>query len=116
LDVVRWKMISDDRFGSKLFVSHNHVTTAGKRSVCIPTISAFIAHLSNGWHRRRKAGRLSNLLFGLQVDVKVQNMTALHAASHQGHQTVVAILLKAGAKVDITDKDGDTAIHFAANG
>jgi ankyrin repeat protein len=55
-------------------------------------------------------------LFGQQVDVKVQNITALHAASHQGHQTVVAILLKAGAKVDITDKDGDTAIHFAANG
>ena len=51
-----------------------------------------------------------------KVNIKVRGITALHAAAHQGHQQTVTVLLSAGAKIELTDDDGDTAIHFAANG
>jgi E3 ubiquitin-protein ligase mind-bomb len=51
-----------------------------------------------------------------QADIKVQNRTALQVAAHQGHQQIVALLLAAGAKSEITDDDGDTAYHYAAYG
>lgn len=44
------------------------------------------------------------------------NLTALHAACHQGHRQIVAILLNAGAKIDVTNNTGNTALHFAAQG
>ncbi|EHK96585.1 putative Ankyrin repeat domain-containing protein 50 [Glarea lozoyensis 74030] len=40
--------------------------------------------------------------------------TALHAASERGHENVVKLLLKTGAKVNATDIDGGTALHRAS--
>jgi uncharacterized protein len=41
--------------------------------------------------------------------------TALHYAAMNGNLTIIAILIKAGAKLDIRDKLGDTALHLAAD-
>lgn len=48
--------------------------------------------------------------------MKQENRTALQVAAHQGHLQVVQVLLNAGAKMEIQDGDGDTAIHYAAFG
>jgi len=50
------------------------------------------------------------------VDTKVQERTALHVASHEGHQKIVLMLLQAGAKPENKDDDGDTAYHYAIYG
>jgi len=50
------------------------------------------------------------------VNIKAQNITALHVASHEGHQDVVTVLLDAGADAKIQDEDGDSAYHYAAFG
>ncbi|XP_076652455.1 E3 ubiquitin-protein ligase mind bomb 1 isoform X5 [Halictus rubicundus] len=42
--------------------------------------------------------------------------TALQAASQNGHSEVIKILLRYKADVEIEDKDGDRAVHYAAFG
>ncbi|XP_033321532.1 E3 ubiquitin-protein ligase mind bomb 1 [Megalopta genalis] len=42
--------------------------------------------------------------------------TALQAASQNGHSEVIKILLRYKADVEIEDKDGDRAVHYAAIG
>lgn len=51
-----------------------------------------------------------------QADYKEGEMTALQVASHQGHKQIVVLLISKGAKVDMTDNNGDNAIHFATIG
>ena len=41
------------------------------------------------------------------------NLPALHRASEQGHAHMVALLLKHGARVDMVDDNGDTALLCA---
>ena len=41
--------------------------------------------------------------------------TPLMLASRDGHVNVVTFLIKHGADVDLQDKDGDTALHYAAS-
>ena len=43
------------------------------------------------------------------------NETPLMLASRDGHVNVVTFLIKHGADVDLQDKDGDTALHYAAS-
>ena len=60
---------------------------------------------------------LSHLsLFPSQVNAKVDGKTALHRASVQGHLEVVQALLEAGAEIDVTDKGGNTPLHYSAEG
>ena len=59
---------------------------------------------------------LYNELCSQQVNTKAEDITALHAASVQGHQQVVAELLNAGAKSDIVDNEGLTPIFYAVSG
>ena len=40
--------------------------------------------------------------------------TALHLASYFGHTRTVEALLRAGAKIDVQNDSGDTALHKAA--
>ena len=40
--------------------------------------------------------------------------TPLHWAAKSGHEKVVEVLLKAGAKIEAKDKDGMTPLHLAA--
>ena len=42
------------------------------------------------------------------------NETPLMLASRDGHVNVVTFLIEHGADVDLQDKDGDTALHYAA--
>jgi len=51
-----------------------------------------------------------------QVNIKVENRTALQVAAHQGHQDVVVLLLNAEADATMKDDDGDNAYHYAAYG
>ena len=44
-----------------------------------------------------------------------QTRTGLHVAAINGNLQITAILIKAGAKVDITDKLGNTPLHYAAD-
>jgi ankyrin repeat protein len=44
-----------------------------------------------------------------------QSRTALHYAAMNGNLTIVAILIKAGAKLDAKDKLGNTPLHGAAD-
>jgi E3 ubiquitin-protein ligase mind-bomb len=47
-------------------------------------------------------------------DVQNNDMeTALHLAVERQHQQIVKLLVRSGAKVNIADKDGDTALHEA---
>ena len=51
-----------------------------------------------------------------QVNIKVENRTALQVAAHEGHQRTVMLLLDAGADAKIQDEDGDDAYHYATIG
>ena len=42
-------------------------------------------------------------------------ITPLHYISHLGHSDLLEILIKAGAKVDATDKNDNTPLHVAGN-
>jgi len=55
-------------------------------------------------------------MFDWQVNIKIQNRTALQVAAHEGHQNIVVLLLNAGADANIQDDDGDSAYHYAAIG
>jgi ankyrin repeat protein len=44
-----------------------------------------------------------------------QSRTALHYAAMNGNLTIVAILIKASAKLDVKDKLGNTPLHLAAD-
>lgn len=50
------------------------------------------------------------------INSRSSGKTALQVASHQGHFTVVKLLLQHGAQVNASDKDGDTCLHYAAFG
>ena len=51
-----------------------------------------------------------------QVDQKSSGKTALQVACHQGHLEIVQLLLGAGAKLELQDEDGDSALHYSAFG
>jgi ankyrin repeat protein len=44
-----------------------------------------------------------------------ESRTALHYAASNGNTALIAILIKAGAKLDVADPLGDTPLHLAAN-
>ena len=48
--------------------------------------------------------------------MKSSGKSALQVAAHQGHDTIVKILLNAGANLELQDEDGDTALHYSAFG
>ncbi|XP_030843124.1 E3 ubiquitin-protein ligase MIB2 [Strongylocentrotus purpuratus] len=49
------------------------------------------------------------------VNVVVQDNTPLHLAAYQDHFQVVELLIKNGAKLDVKDDDGDTALANAVH-
>lgn len=51
-----------------------------------------------------------------QVDTKNQGRTALQVAAYLGQVELVRLLLQARASVDLTDDEGNTALHYAALG
>lgn len=59
-----------------------------------------------------------NQLIAAKVDVNQtgpSRITAVHIASEQGHQEILAALIKAGAKADEHDAHGMRPMHLAAN-
>lgn len=42
--------------------------------------------------------------------------TSLQVASHQGHVSVVKLLIEKGAEISTRDNDGDTALHYSVYG
>lgn len=50
------------------------------------------------------------------VDMRSSGKTALQVAAHQGHESVVKLLLQRGASVNANDNDGDTCLHYATFG
>lgn len=51
---------------------------------------------------------------GIQLDaIDIDGQTALMAAAEKGHAEIAEMLLKAGAKVSITNKRGETATSLA---
>ncbi|CAB4055484.1 MIB [Lepeophtheirus salmonis] len=46
-----------------------------------------------------------------EVDLKVDGNTALHAATHQGHQEIIETLLASGANIATTDDNGSSVIN-----
>lgn len=54
--------------------------------------------------------------FCIQVNIKVQGRTALQLACHQGHTEIVTALVDSGADLEMTDPDGDSALHFSCFG
>lgn len=51
-----------------------------------------------------------------QVDVKLHGKTSLLVAAHQGHLELVQYLISKSARLDVTDDDGDTVLHYAVFG
>lgn len=50
------------------------------------------------------------------MNCRHRGLTPLHLASHEGHQSVVKILLQAGANREDTDKTGNTPLLAALMG
>jgi hypothetical protein len=48
-----------------------------------------------------------------KVPVPSQHHTPLHIAAEQGDQAVMCLLLGAGARLDVRDSAGSTALHLA---
>ena len=46
---------------------------------------------------------------------KSDGSTALHYASFRGSEAMITLLVQAGAKVTLPDKDGRTPLHWATN-
>lgn len=51
---------------------------------------------------------------GINVSCDREKWTALHYASYSGHETIVEILMFAGADISCTDAHEDTPLHLAA--
>ncbi|KAH8357866.1 hypothetical protein KR200_011626 [Drosophila serrata] len=51
-----------------------------------------------------------------QVDVMSGGKACIQVASHQGYVELVAYLISKGANVNAVDKEGDSALHYAAFG
>ena len=49
------------------------------------------------------------------INIKIEKGTALHAAARLGHVECVALLLEAGARKDVVDFQGKTALEVAAS-
>eukprot|EP00057_Strongylocentrotus_purpuratus_P003817 XP_003727426.1 PREDICTED: ankyrin repeat domain-containing protein 7-like [Strongylocentrotus purpuratus] len=47
------------------------------------------------------------------VNVDVKENTPLHLAAYQGHLQIVELLIKNGAKLNVRDDEGDTALANA---
>ncbi|XP_072035840.1 E3 ubiquitin-protein ligase MIB2-like [Amphiura filiformis] len=68
-----------------------------------------------------KVDLTKQLLQGRDVQVNHQSpdasmLTALQAASHEGHLEIVKLLVQAGADLELEDKDGDRALSFSVIG
>lgn len=50
------------------------------------------------------------------IDQKSSGKTAIQVSSHQGHIDVVKFLVGSKANLEITDLEGDTALHFSCFG
>ncbi|KAB0360392.1 hypothetical protein FD754_004548 [Muntiacus muntjak] len=62
---------------------------------------------NNGFNALHHAGNAN-------LDIQnVNQQTALHLAVERQHTQIVRLLVRAGAKLDIQDKDGDTPLHEA---
>lgn len=65
---------------------------------------------------------IMSILIDMKADVNTQTktkmLTALHIAAYEGHMNVLDILIDntIGIDVDILDRDGRSAIHYAAQG
>jgi ankyrin repeat protein len=53
--------------------------------------------------------------FGIEIDPKGYNRKPIHAATIVGSIEIVKYLLERGANVNIQNKFGDTALHFAVH-
>lgn len=51
-----------------------------------------------------------------QLNHKSSGKTPLQVAAHQGHIDIVVILKAAGVNLEVSDDDGDTALHYSAFG
>ena len=54
-----------------------------------------------------------NSLFFISHSLIYLGHTGLQAASQNGHLEVLRLLLRAGADLELEDKDGDQAVHHA---
>jgi len=54
------------------------------------------------------------LQYGMDANLRLNNMTLLQCAVVRGHVMMVQMLLDAGADVNLTNKDGICALHLAA--
>ncbi|XP_063056524.1 CARD- and ANK-domain containing inflammasome adapter protein [Engraulis encrasicolus] len=71
-------------------------------------------HAAAGGHTDAARALLSLAKNKTTVDSKnTWRRTPLHAASEQGHEAMVEMLLSAGAKINATDSNKDTALHCA---
>ena len=70
-------------------------------------------------------GRVDDLIYHLKETGPVgvnpapdseKNRSPLHLAAMEGRSQCISILYDAGAKLDRTDADGMTALHYAAGG
>jgi ankyrin repeat protein len=60
------------------------------------------------------AHRRSSIQTEVDVDIPMSDgRTALHLAAQQGHASIVEILIKKGAKINLEDANGDTALDCA---
>ena len=52
---------------------------------------------------------------GANANLAIDGVPILHIAAGKGHPRIVRLLVKKGAKVNVPDNDGATALHRAAN-
>ena len=56
------------------------------------------------------------ILTGVKPDIQTRRgRSALHYASENGHEEIVALLITSGAQVDLPNKWGRTALHYATS-
>lgn len=105
--------------GRTLILALSAIVAVGSSPSSLAQVALFGSYWENVARaaRQNDAARVSSLVAnnGNPNQTDDESRTGLHYAAMNGNLSIIAILFKAGARLDVKDKLGDTPLHLAAD-